>query len=123
MAGAFCISLPDVNGVRKTKAEAADEQPRTVGSTAPFAAHGALTANQITEVVVRPGPDGLDVVNRSQTGVIWVTIDGSDPAPLASNSFACIGVRTFAMRVRHQDDVTVKMIADSALNYTVEAIG
>lgn len=100
-----------------------ETETRRTNSTAPFSSHGTLTANQVSTVVIRPGPDGLDVVNRSQTGTIWVRIDGTDPVIEAAGSFACLGVRTFAMRVRHQDDVTVTMISDAALKFSVEAIG
>lgn len=89
----------------------------------PMSAHGSLTANQIAQAVITPGPDGLDVVNRSQTSVIWCTIDGSDPVIAGAGTFACIGVRTFAMSTAHQRTVTVKMIADTGLNYSVEGIG
>lgn len=88
-----------------------------------MSAHGSLTANQITTVSITPGPDGLDVVNRSQTGVIWVTIDGTDPVIETAGTYACVGVRTFSMSIAHQRTVTVKMISDSALKYSVEGIG
>ncbi len=91
----------------------------------PAASHGVLTPDQITSVQVDAGPDGVVVVNRSLTGTIWVTVDGSDPDDSAANSFSVLGARDFQFsRYRRQSGpIVVKLIAGEALAYSVEAIG
>ncbi len=83
-------------------------------------AHGTLTANQVTTVTIDPGWQGIVVVNRDQTGVIWVRLDGQDPVAEAADTFAVFGARSFPLRTRGKP-VTVKMRAASGLKYSVEA--
>lgn len=86
----------------------------------PSTTHGTLTPNVVATATVDPGWIGIVVVNRTGSGVIWVRIDGQDPAPMGENSYAVLGVRSFMLRRRNQP-VTVRMIAGTALDYTVEA--
>jgi hypothetical protein len=82
-------------------------------------AHGTLTANTVTSVTVTADTDGLQVVNRSKTGAIWVRIDGGTPAVAGADSFVVLGVRSFSIRIKGA--LTVKLISDDALDYSVEA--
>lgn len=83
-------------------------------------AHGTLTANTVKTVTVDPGWAGIVVVNRSMTGVIWVRLDGTNPAIEAADSYAVFGARSFRLGKRNAP-VTVKMLSADALKYTVEA--
>lgn len=92
-----------------------------MASTAP----GVLTANEVTVVTLAPGFGGLVVVNRSQSGEIWVTINGDEPEVAGEGSYCVLGARDFPLtRYRlQQGPVTVKLISSEALAFTVEAIG
>lgn len=81
---------------------------------------GTLTPDQVEDVEIEDAwPDGITVINRSQTGTIWVRLDGVNPVAAGDNSHPVLGVRYFpAPRV--QEAVTVKLISDAALDYTVE---
>lgn len=80
---------------------------------------GTLTANAVTSITVSADGLGIQVVNRTQTGVIWVRLDGVDPVAAADSNYAVLGVRHFATRT---GAVTVKMISIGALDYTVEGL-
>lgn len=43
-------------------------------------AHGTLVATVVTTVTIDPGVSAVRVVNRSSTGDIYFTVDGSTPA-------------------------------------------
>jgi hypothetical protein len=88
-------------------------------------AHGTLTANVVASVPVAPGSAGIVVVNRDQTGSIWVRIDGTDPSIGGAGSYVVLGAREFPMTRKQVQagTVTVKMISSAARAYTVEAIG
>jgi hypothetical protein len=82
---------------------------------------GTLTAGgPATTVVVGMIRDGVTVINRSQTGELWVRLDGQDPTVAGDDCFVVLGARTFtppdidwAMEIR--------MISSQALNYSVES--
>lgn len=80
-------------------------------------AHGTLTAGQVTEVTVQVGWSGLEIVNRSMHGAIWVRFDGVDPTPAAADSYCVLGARSFSRR----GTVTVRMVSTADLDYSVEA--
>lgn len=82
-------------------------------------AHGTLTANAVTSVTLDADTDGIQVVNRSQTGAIWVRVDGSAPTVGGANSYVVLGARSFT--IRRRGSLTIKLISDEALDYTVEA--
>lgn len=84
------------------------------------AAHGTLSANQVTTVTVTPGPHGITVTNRSMAGEIWVRVDGHDPAVAGPDTFVVLGTRTFPQRQRGAP-LTVKLLATEARAYSVEA--
>jgi hypothetical protein len=86
-------------------------------------AHGTLAANEVTSVAIESGRGGIVIVNRAQTGTIWVRLDGVDPEPEGSGTFAVYGAREFPaqQRTRQIINVEVRMISDTAVQYSVEA--
>jgi hypothetical protein len=83
--------------------------------------HGTLAANTVKTVTVEPGWNGIEVVNRDMTGVIWVRLDGQNPTIEGADSYAVFGARSFPLRRGASGSVTVRMISDAARKYTVEA--
>ena len=86
----------------------------------PSAKSGTLAPNVVTSVVVGSGYPGVTVLNRSQTGEIWVRLDGTDPVVAADDTFVVLGARYFDTSLPHVSPVTVKLISIAALNYSVE---
>lgn len=86
--------------------------------------HGTLTANTVSSVSIVPGSEGIVVVNRDMTGTIWVRIDGSDPQVGGDGSYVVIGAREFPMSLTEvrKGSVNVRMVADAARKFSVEAI-
>lgn len=84
-----------------------------------YAKSGTLTISTVASVTVTADGGGVQVVNRSQTGVIWVRLDGTDPVAAADDCFSVLGVRHFPT---HTGAVTVKMISANALDYSVEGL-
>jgi len=86
-------------------------------------AHGTLNANEVTSVAVESGWGGIVVINRAQTGVIWVRLDGQDPEPEQPNTFAVFGAREYPADSREDQvrTVEVRMLSDTAVQYSVEA--
>lgn len=87
-------------------------------------AHGTTTANTVSTVTIVPGEEGIVVVNRDLTGALWVRIDGQDPTIGGADSYVVLGAREFPLSrvVIQRQWITVKLIADTARSYTVEAI-
>lgn len=86
--------------------------------------HGTLTADAVTTVTLRPGEEGIVVVNRDLAGAIWVRIDGQDPQIGGADSYVVLGAREFPlsrMTIQKQT-ITIKLISDSDRSFTVEAI-
>ncbi len=90
-------------------------------------AHGTLSPNQVAEVDVRPGRDGIVVLNRSGEGAIWIRIDGEDPVVGAPDTYVCIGSRQFPISrsdlINSNGDLSVRLISTAATAYSVEAVG
>lgn len=85
-------------------------------------AHGGLTANTVKRIDVDAGRIGIVVVNRMQSGVIWVRIDGVDPVPEGPGTFAVFGAREFNLtRSQLALPVNVRMLTDAERTYSVEA--
>lgn len=80
---------------------------------------GTLVASTVSTLTVSADGRGIQVINRTQTGVIWVRLDGTDPVAAADDCFAVLGVRHFPTRT---GVITVKMISAGALDYTVEGM-
>lgn len=88
----------------------------------PRAKSGTLVANTVTSVTVTDvNPGGVEIVNRSQTGQIWVTLDGTEPTVAGDDCFIVLGARYFENpTVPAREQVVVKLISSAALDYTVE---
>jgi hypothetical protein len=82
---------------------------------------GTLVANTVTPVAVLNCFPGINVVNRSGSGTIWVRLDGVDPTVAGDNCFPVLGVRYFSVPAANADKITVKLISTAALDYTVES--
>jgi hypothetical protein len=80
---------------------------------------GTLTANVVSTVTVSADGRGIQVVNRTQTGVIWVRLDGVDPVAAADENFTVLGVRHFPTRT---GSIQVRLLSTDALAYTVEGM-
>lgn len=82
---------------------------------------GTLTASTVATVAITDAwPDGITVVNRSQTGTIWVRLDGTDPTVAGDDCYPVLGARHFPATTVRKEAVTVKLISSAALDYTVE---
>lgn len=82
-------------------------------------AHGYLTADEVTTVSVDARAAGVEIVNRSPPGAIWVRFDGQDPQIAGAGSYVVLGARSFEPGRRGA--VTVKLISDADRAYSVEA--
>jgi hypothetical protein len=82
------------------------------------AAHGTLTPGQVAQVTISAGWAGIEIVNRSLHGTIWVRFDGQDPQPEGEDSFCVLGARSFLLR---GNGITVRLLSDEALKFSVEA--
>lgn len=82
---------------------------------------GTLTPNTVASVPITDAyPDGLWVINRSQTGEIWVRLDGQNPTVAGDDCFVVLGARYFPATTIGREAVTVRLISTLALTYTVE---
>lgn len=86
--------------------------------------HGTLAAGAVTTVTIRPGEEGIVVVNRDLAGAIWVRLDGQPPQVGGADSYVVLGAREFPLsRAKIQkQSITVTMISDANRSFTVEAI-
>lgn len=86
-------------------------------------AHGTLAPDVVTTVTVDSGRGGIVVVNRQQSGAIWVRIDGVDPAVNGANSYIVLGAREFVAGQRNRQvvPIEVRMLSTAAVDYSVEA--
>jgi hypothetical protein len=82
-------------------------------------AHGTLTADAVSTVTIRPGRNGIEVINRSLTGTLWVRVDGGTPTVAGADTYAVLGARSFSPK---RPTMTVKLISADALDFSVEAI-
>lgn len=88
-----------------------------VARSGTLTAGGPATTVDITDA----WPGGIWVINRSQTGEIWVTLDGSVPTVAGNDCFVVLGARFFANPRVGDDTVAVKLISSAALTYSVES--
>lgn len=84
-----------------------------------YARSGTLAPGVVTAVDVVADGNGLQIVNRSGSGAIWVRLDGVDPVAAANDTFVVLGVRHFPTRT---GPVNVRMISAAALDWTVEGV-
>lgn len=82
-------------------------------------AHGTLTANTASVSTIDAGYGVLTITNRSQTGELWFTIDGSAPAAGTAGSFVCMGTRSINAP-NQWAATTVTLISTGALKYSIE---
>jgi hypothetical protein len=85
------------------------------------AKHGTLTANTVATVTLDTPfryTAIVDVINRSMTGEIYVTTDGTDPTVAGDDTILVAGVTSFARP--NGASLTVKLISSAALSYTVQ---
>jgi hypothetical protein len=83
--------------------------------------HGTLVANTpATIATIIAGWPGINILNRSQTGTIWVTLDGSTPAIAGAGSYPVLGVRYFPSSYGQGASAVVKAVSSAALDWTVE---
>ena len=80
-------------------------------------AHGTLAANAVTSVVLDQWTSQVTVINRTKTGEIYFTVDGTDPVVLGSNSYVSLGSR--AVNTDIAGATTVKMISSTAVAFSV----
>lgn len=100
-----------------------------------YAKSGTLTASAVASVDITTLTryvgidwdgisDGIWVINRSQSGQIWVRLDGEDPTVAGDDCYVVLGARFFPNPKARGGDageaVTVKLISSAALDYTVE---
>lgn len=87
---------------------------------------GTLVADAVTTVTITDTwPGGIEVVNRSQTGQIWVRLDGVAPTVAGDDCFLVMGARYFdppgpGIAGSNTENTVVKLISSAALDYTVE---
>lgn len=84
---------------------------------------GTLTPDEVTTVTLTGvGAEGIEIINRSQTGTIWYRVDGGTPAVGGDNSHPVLGARRvdnpYSVDAK---SVVVKLISADALDYTIEA--
>lgn len=88
-----------------------------------IAKSGTLTPNVVEtvsiEVTATGAANAVGILNRSESNAIWVRLDGKDPEVEGDDSFPVMNYRLFDARAGFTT-VTVKMISDTALDYTVE---
>ncbi len=84
-----------------------------------YARAGTLVANVVTSVTLRGSTDGVWVVNRSQSGQIWVRLDGVAPTVAGADCFVVLGARNFPVA---NVNVIVQMISSSTPDYSVEGL-
>lgn len=81
--------------------------------------HSTLVANVVTTVTIDPSLGQITVTNRARTGEIYITLDGTTPAPGTDGTFVVLGERLF-IQPSPGTATAVKLLATSALAYSVE---
>jgi hypothetical protein len=82
-----------------------------------YAVSGTLVGGVVSTVTVRGWTYGINVINRTGTGQLWVTINGSTPSVAGNDCFVVLGARNFPC---NNADTVVKIICSGANDYTVE---
>lgn len=87
---------------------------------------GTLDPGIVTEVTVTVDPfggnRGVGITNRTGTGEIWVRIDGEDPIVEGDDCYIVIAVRELETPTG-ASSITVKLLSNDAISYTVEGSG
>lgn len=86
---------------------------------ADFAVHDILVPDEVYEAILSRGNHyWASITNRSNTGEIYITINGPDPAIKGAQSYLVSGYRAF--RIITNEDVNIKLISSAALDFSVE---
>jgi hypothetical protein len=80
--------------------------------------HGTLVANVIKKVSCAAYTTRITVVNRSQTGEIYFTIDGTDPSIGGDDSNVALGTTTVPT-LSPTAACEIRLLSSAALNYSV----
>lgn len=86
---------------------------------------GTLEPGVVSSVTVQGVQDyGIEIINLTGSGVIWYRLDGEDPEVGVGGSHPVLGSRkvndpNYSVP-SNRDAVTVKLISDEALMFTVE---
>lgn len=81
--------------------------------------NGILVANTPSTVTVDGGAGGVLVINCTQTGIIWARLGGGVASVRGDNCYAVLGQRVLPSQ---GSGVTVSLIADAGLTYSVEGL-
>lgn len=84
----------------------------------PRVSHGQLTATTVKTVGIDAYTTQITILNRSQTGEIYFTVDGSIPTVGGEGCYVCIGSTTVPT-IDINTMVTVRLISTTALYYSV----
>ncbi len=84
--------------------------------------HGTTVPGQVTVVEISADRvQGVNIVNRSLTGELWVRFDGEDPVVEGEGSFAVLGARNYPYpKTTAGEGVEIKLISDDAVKFSVE---
>jgi len=81
--------------------------------------HGTLAAAVVATETVDAFTQQITVVNRSQTGEIYFTVDGSTPTVKGNDTYICLGAKAVSA-YSYTSASTVKLIsATGPLEYSV----
>lgn len=80
---------------------------------------GTLTINTVTPITITDAYPAVLITNRTGSGTIWVRLDGTNPTVAGTDCLPVQGSRSFAIDGNSRP-TTIKLIANAALDYTVE---
>lgn len=81
--------------------------------------HGQLVAATVTTLAIDAYMIQITVTNRSQTGEIYFTVDGTTPVVGADGTYLCLGSRVVSPP-SVPSATTVKLLSTGTPLYTVE---
>lgn len=83
-----------------------------------FSQHISLTASAVSTVSIDASATMITVVNRTQTGQVYFTVDGSTPTIGGAGTYLCMGAKAVATP-GILTPTTVKLICLSAVDISV----
>ncbi len=88
----------------------------------PDSVHGTLVPGQVTTVNISADRvQGVNIVNRSLTGELWVRFDGADPEEEGEGSFAVLGARNYPYpKTAAGEGVEIRLVSSDAVKFSVE---
>lgn len=81
--------------------------------------HGTLIASTVRTVTLDAYTSQITIVNRSQSGEIYFTVDGTTPVAGAAGTYVCLGARVVPA-VSIVSTPVVQLISTQALDYSIE---